>query len=1017
MSSMNRAFRVRLAGRSVAAVAFAAALLSSVPAQAAPRVTVGAAAGAQPAGTGQGTAASAVGPGRGVAALIARARAALASPSDTGASDLVNLGVHGWRVASSAAATQSGAAISEPGFDTSSWLPVTNDDAGAPGTEIEALLQNGVCPGDPKLHVNQGSDSRQSVFYATNMRTCFGYMSRIGADTVPRFAVPWWWRTDFTPRLRPGQRARLVVNGVIGAAAVWVNGHQLATPATVTGAYTRFTFDVTGLLRRGTNTVAIEIQPNNPNKMFTVNDVDWNQIPPDNNTGIQFPVQLQVASPLADGNAHVTEQNAPGLTSSALTVKADVTNASGSTAQGTFSAAIAAPDHAGPVIVVSRTVTVPAHATQTVTLQPATYPALRIARPRVWWPYQMGGQPLYTLVTWITQNGQVLNSTHEQFGIRTVTSYLTGTSPKAPAGARVFTINGRRFVVRGGGFSPNLFLRYSAADTARQVVLLRNLGLNTLRLEGHLMPGDFFSQMDRAGILVNAGYQCCDAWQLPSGGQGVTSADYRLLGLSALTLGQRLRNHPSVDSFQWSDNPPTPRQGKVSLAGFRQADFTEPLISSAEYNSSPVLGPSGMKEGPYDWVPPSYWYDTSHYQPGDSTRTNVGGAWAYDSEQSAGDTVPTLDSIRRFLSTRDQAELWQNPGYNQYHANYEPGHHGYAFGTLFNFDAALAARYGSWRDLRSYVEKAQLQDYENTRAQFEAYLAHSVSKPTPSTGTIYWQVNKGWPSLLWNLYNSDGDQAGSYFGAQEANRSLHAFYALDSHAVAVDNLTGARQAGLTVEARVYSLAGKLLDHQQSGALTLPSQGVMPRVLTPRVPPATTPPAPASVYFVQVLLRRQGAVIDNNTYWLSTQPDVPNWPKTLGNPQATMSQYASLRTLSSLPAARVFARAVTSRPAPGGAALPAQAWVTTVTVTNTSARPAAAFFLRADVRRGTRTGRLLPGDSELRSSTWGGNDVTLWPGQSQTLTVSYRAADLRGATPVISLSGWNVAARTIPAPLP
>ena len=30
--------------------------------------------------------------------------------------------------------------------------------------------------------------------------------------------------------------------------------------------------------------------------MFTLDDVDWNQIPPDNNTGIQFPVQLQVTS-------------------------------------------------------------------------------------------------------------------------------------------------------------------------------------------------------------------------------------------------------------------------------------------------------------------------------------------------------------------------------------------------------------------------------------------------------------------------------------------------------------------------------------------------------------------------------------------------------------------------------------------------------------------------------------------------------------------------------------------------
>ena len=34
---------------------------------------------------------------------------------------------------------------------------------------------------------------------------------------------------------------------------------------------------------------------------------------------------------------------------------------------------------------------------------------------------------------------------------------------------------------------------------------------------------------------------------------------------------------------------------------------------------------------------------------------------------------------------------------------------------------------------------------------------------------MYWQVNKGWPTLLWDLYNEDGDQAGSYFGAKKAN--------------------------------------------------------------------------------------------------------------------------------------------------------------------------------------------------------------------------------------------------------
>ena len=50
-------------------------------------------------------------------------------------------------------------------------------------------------------------------------------------------------------------------------------------------------------------------------------------------------------------------------------------------------------------------------------------------------------------------------------------------------------------------------------------------------------------------------------------------------------------------------------------------------------------------------------------------------------------------------------------------------------------------------------------------------------------------MNKGWPSLLWFLWNNDGDQAGSYFGAQEANRPLHALYALDNGTVTLDNLS------------------------------------------------------------------------------------------------------------------------------------------------------------------------------------------------------------------------------------
>ncbi len=525
------------------------------------------------------------------------------------------------------------------------------------------------------------------------------------------------------------------------------------------------------------------------------------------------------------------------------------------------------------------------------------------------------------------------------------------------------------------------------------------------------MPGDFYEQMDRAGILVDAGFQCCDAWQLPDNGKGVTADDYRVLANSALAIGRRLRNHPSILNFSWSDNNPIPRQAAVSIAAFKRADFQEPLIASAEYKSAHGLPSSGEKEGPYDWVPPSYWYDTTHYSKDDSSRTNVGGAWAFDSEAGEGATIPTLDSIDRFLSPFEQTQLWKAPDYNQYHLNYEPdlpgpSNGGYSFGTLHDLDRAMKARYGSWSSLSQYVQEAQLQNYETQRAEFEAYVDHSSRAKAPSTGIVYWQLNKGWPTLLWDLYNNDYDQAGSYFGAQEANKPLHVLYAYGPGTVSVANLTGASVTGLSVQSRVFSVAGQLLNDTTASGVTVGSGRVREDLLRPAVPAATHPPAKAQTYFVELLLRRGGQVVDRNVYWLSTQHDVVDWKKTIGQPQATMTSFANLRGLRTLAPAQVGVTAHTT--ADGGDD------VTDVTIANTSTTPAPAFFLRADVRRGNAAGAPAAGDNEVLPALWSDNDITLWPGESETLHVRYARSALHGAAPVITVSGVNVAARHVPA---
>ena len=79
------------------------------------------------------------------------------------------------------------------------------------------------------------------------------------------------------------------------------------------------------------------------------------------------------------------------------------------------------------------------------------------------------------------------------------------------------------------------------------------------------------------------------------------------------------------------------------------------------------------------------------------------------------------------------------------------------------------------------------------------------------------------------------------------------------------------------------------------------------MLTPAVPTGN----PVQVYFVELILKQNGNFVDRNVYWLSTQPDVVNWTKTLGQPQGTETTFANLTSLQTLPQPSVSATATTA----------------------------------------------------------------------------------------------------------
>jgi exo-1,4-beta-D-glucosaminidase len=894
----------------------------------------------------------------------------------------------GWKVQSSAVVTDQGVVISDPGYRTDSWLPISG-----PETLMAALLENGRYP---------------QVFFSNNLAS------------VPtgQFAVNWWYREQVVLHPAAGQRTYLTMNGVLSRANLWVNGTKVADQSQLQGAYSKFEYDISPYVRDGANAVALDVFPNDSKSStgyLTLGMLDWNRPSPDNYTGLQFAPELTHSGPVAVRDVHVVQHNAADLSTSDLTVLAELRNDSDVVQPTELTGSIVGP---GSSITFRSQVAVPPNTSVPVSLSPADFPQLHISRPAIWWPYQMGGQPMYHLAiaahlgnsTGGRGSRDVSDRAAEDFGIRTVTSYLTPVVPGqtlAPAGYRQFVINGRPFVVRGGGWSQDMFLRYSHDNVRDQLRYIKNMGLNAIRFEGNLPPEDMFAQMDREGILALPGFQCCNKWEQPSSSwSDQTKAN---AANQAANVARWLRDHPSVLAFyEGSDNEPDPAKESIYLKAFTAADWQPPLISSAEYKASAALGDSGSKEGPYNYVPPAYWWHAGPEMSNpDDAFTNAGGAFGLDTETSAGNTIPTQDSLNRFLSGPDQDQIWDPSstggpatGPEIFHdSKYTPYT---AIGKLGQYNTALWHRYGTWSDLPSYEREAQAGGYEIARAQFEAYIGRSKDPANPSTGVIYWQMNKAWPSLQWQLYGYDFDQAGVFFGVKKADEPVHIMYSYEDGTVKVANLTNDSQVGLHARAEFIDLDGTVQGMTEAAVPRLGSQDVLT---------ALTPARPAGIsttHFLRLTLTRAGRTVSRNVYWLSSKPDSIDWAKTIDQgdgAEFTPDGYADLTGLRNLPTATVSLHATTRHA--GGQD------ITDVTITNTGNRTTPLFFGRADVRRAGADGSPDSGDNQVSPILWTDNDITLWPGESQTITARYSHDQLRGARPVVTVAGWNLGTQVVP----
>jgi Bacterial Ig-like domain/Glycosyl hydrolases family 2 len=101
---------------------------------------------------------------------------------------------------------------------------------------------------------------------------------------------------------------------------------------------------------------------------------------------------------------------------------------------GDVDATITDPDGNNP-IKLHTTVSLAAGETKTVVFDPTTDAALHVVHPQLWWPYEMGGRPLYSVAMQPSRAGVVSDSASETFGIRTIKTWLSAPGTHGPGSA------------------------------------------------------------------------------------------------------------------------------------------------------------------------------------------------------------------------------------------------------------------------------------------------------------------------------------------------------------------------------------------------------------------------------------------------------------------------------------------------------------------------------------------------------------------------------------------------------
>ena len=749
-----------------------------------------------------------------------------------------------------------------------------------------------------------------------------------------QFDSPWIFTTTFEGR--KGLCHILRFEGISYSADISLNGKLIASADTTIGVFCVREFDVTPLIKKR-NTLSVKVFKA-PEQCLNNGYVDWNPRPLDESMGIWRKVELISTPDVQIEDVFVKpEVNPDDLSKAAFTAEVTLINRSAKPVSGVLRGVY----ESGQFEIKTE---LAAGETKTVKV------GQNVEKPRIWWSYDMGKPELYHLNVSFVKGDKVSHSRKIRFGLRDIKGEID------PEGHRLFKLNGKPVLIKSAGWTDDIFMQDTRERTLRQIELVRNMGLNSVRFENiWSKDGSVYDICDSLGVMTMVGWSCQWEWKgycgLPEVGRTgcINTPEFEQLAIRYFHDQLIwMRNHPSVISWgTGSDRIPNERLEEGYMKWYNQLEY-RPYVVSSKGMSSKYGGPSGMKmEGPYEYVGPEYWY----------VDTKMGGAYGFNTETGIGMNLPQAESVRKIVG---EDHLWPLDDNWDKHCTASTSD----MRSTHEERKAMTGQYGEPTGFEDFVRKAHALDYDGTRAMYEAFRCNVPH----TTGIVQWMLNSAWPSLYWQQYDWYLVPTAGYYGTQKANAPVQLVFNYGDRCVWAVNET-VPEGEYTARMSVYGPDSKLISKQETKV-----------TIKPREPRKVFGAVEGPCFLSLELINAKGKRAADNFYCVAAKPNQFDWGKSNWY-QTPISEYADLSFVSNLPRTEVLMKTVANKRK------------YTVTLTNNSEVIAYQNILKAK----DATGELIP------AALWSDNFFSLVPGESRTVTCTVPEGSWPAA---ISLDGWN-----------